>query len=153
MGSSSDEIDRQIRETREHIDENLGLLEERATTDAVRYGRIVAIAFGVAVIAGAGILIYRRVTRPSRLERLHSRLIDTLRELPGSLRDMPEEVVSRLKKPLPSIQLVINGRDEASPGTFEGIVRKVAPAVVGTATSAVMGRLGRRIEPAGSEPD
>jgi hypothetical protein len=93
------------------------------------------------------------VTRPSRLERLHSRLIDTLRELPGSLRDMPEEVVSRLKKPLPSIQLVINGRDEASPGTFEGIVRKVAPAVVGTATSAVMGRLGRRIEPAGSEPD
>ena len=53
MGDSEDEIDRQIKEAREQIDENLGVLEQRATSNAVRYGKIAAVVVGVAVIAGS----------------------------------------------------------------------------------------------------
>jgi hypothetical protein len=147
MGDSADEIDRQIKETREHIDENLGVLEQRATSNAVRYGKIAAVAVGVAVVAGAGILIYRRINRPTRREQLRSMLLEALKDLPDTLRDLPEDVVNRVKKPLPSIKIVVNGEEEArEPGTLESIVRRVAPALVGTASSAVIGRFTRSPE-------
>jgi hypothetical protein len=144
MGASADEIDRQISETREHIDENLGVLEKRAASNAMRYGRLAAIVLGVVTVAGAGVLIYRRMNRPSKREQLQSMLVEALRDLPDSLRDLPKEVTSRLKKPLPSIKVVVNG-DEAvrEPGTIETLVRKVAPAVVGTASTALIERFTR----------
>jgi hypothetical protein len=61
MGASADEIDRQINETRDHIDQNLGVLEKRAASNAMRYGRIAAVVLGVVIVAGAGVLIYRRM--------------------------------------------------------------------------------------------
>jgi len=148
MGASADEIDRQINETRDHIDQNLGVLEKRAASNAMRYGRIAAVVLVVATVAGAGVLVYRRMNRPSRREQLQSMLLEALRDLPGSLRDLPDEVTSRLKKPLPSVRVVVNG-DEAGkdPGTLESVVRKVAPAVVGTASTALIERLTRASEP------
>ena len=144
MGDSADEIDRQIKEMREHIDENLGVLEQRATSNAVRYGKIAAVIVGVAVMAGAGVLIYRRINRPTRREQLRSMLMEALKDLPDTLRDLPEDVANKVKKPLPSIKIVVNGEDEArEPGTLESIVRRVAPALVGTASSAVIGRFTR----------
>jgi hypothetical protein len=144
MGDSADDIDRQIKETREHIDENLGVLEQRATSNAVRYGKIAAVIVGVAVMAGAGVLIYRRINRPTRREQLRSLLMEALKDLPDTLRDLPEDVANKVKKPLPSIKIVLNGEDEArEPGTLESIVRRVAPALVGTASSAVIGRFTR----------
>lgn len=151
MGSSADEIDRQIRETRDHIDQNLGVLEKRAASNAMRYGRIAAVVLGVVSVAGVGVLIYRRMNRQSRSERLQSMLIEALRDLPSSLRDLPDEVMSRLKKPLPSVKVVVNGTDDVETrgaGTLERVVRRVAPAVVGTASSALIERLTRRSEPA-----
>lgn len=144
MGASADEIDRQIKETRDHMDKNLGVLEQRAASKAARYGRIVAVAIGVAALAGAGIVIYRRMNQPSRREQLERMLIQALKDLPDTVRDLPDEVTNRLKKPLPSVKVVVNGEDQArGPGTLEGIVRKVAPAVVGTASTALIDRFTR----------
>jgi hypothetical protein len=151
MGPSADEIDRQISETRDHIDHNLGVLEQRAASNAMRYGRIAAVVLGVVSVAGVGVLIYRRMNRQSRRERLQSILIEALRDLPSSLRDLPDEVTSRLKKPLPSVKVVVNGTDDVETrgaGTLDRVVRRVAPAVVGTASSALIERLTRRSEPA-----
>jgi hypothetical protein len=148
MGAAADQIDRQIKETREHMDENLDTLEKRAASNAVRYGRIAAVVLGVVAVAGTGVLIYRRVRRPSRKEQLQSMVLEVLKDLPDSLRDMPGEVVTRLKKPLPSIKVVVNGKGEArEPGTLEGIVRKVTPPLVTTASSALIARLTRAGEP------
>jgi len=147
MGASTDEIDRQIGETRDHIDEKLSVLERRAASNAVRYGRVAAVVLGVVAVAGAGILIFRRINRPSRREKLQGMLIDALKDLPDTLRDLPEEVTSRLKKPLPSIKVVVNGKDDSiEPGTVDGIVRKVVPAVVTTASGALIDRFVRRAD-------
>jgi hypothetical protein len=106
MGASTDEIDRQINETRDHIDQNLGVLEKRAASNAMRYGRIAAAVLGVVSAAAVGVLIYRRMNRPSRREQLQSMVIEAMRNLPDSLRDLPDEVTSRLKKPLPTVKVV-----------------------------------------------
>ena len=147
MGASADEIDRQIKETREHIDENLGLLEQRAASNAVRYGKMAAVIIGVVAVTGAGVLIYRRVNRPTRTEQLRSMLVEALKDLPDSLRELPDEVATRLKKPLPSIKVVVNGEKAEEPGTLERIVRRVAPAVMGSASTAVIERLTRSSDP------
>jgi len=148
MGASADEIDRQIKETRDHMDENLDMLERRAASNAMRYGRIAVVVFGVVAVAGTGVLIYRRMRRPSRREQLQSMVLEVLRDLPDRLRDLPGEVGSRVKKPLPSIKVVVNGEDETkAPGTLESIVRKVTPAVVTTASGALIERITRQSEP------
>jgi hypothetical protein len=148
MGAAADEIDRQIDETRDHIDANLGVLEQRAASNAKRYGRVAAVVLGVVAVAGAGVLIYRRINRPSRRDRLQGMLIAALKDLPDSLRDLPDEVKSRLKKPLPSIQVVINGKEDSKePGAVESIVRKVAPAFVTTASGALIDRFVRQSDP------
>jgi hypothetical protein len=153
MGPAADEIDRQIRETRDSMNENIGVLEQRAASKAVRYGRIIAGTLGLAVVAGAGVLIYRRMNQPSRREQLQRRLIDALKDLPDSVRDLPDEVTARLKKPLPSVKVVINGEDQATePGTLGSIVRKVAPAVVGTASTALIRRFTRPPDLTGGRP-
>ena len=143
MGASADEIDRQIKETREHIDENLGVLEKRAASNAVRYGKIAAVIVGVVAVAGAGVLVYRRMNRPTRTERLRSIVIEALKDLPGSIRDLPDDVSARLKKPFPSIKVLVNDEASEKPGTMERVVRRVAPAVIGTASSALIERFTR----------
>jgi hypothetical protein len=152
MGASTDEIDRQINETRDHIDENLAVLERRAASNATRYGRLAAMVLGVVAMAGAGVLIYRRVKRPSRHQQMQVMLIEALKELPHTLRDLPDEVTARLKKPLPSIKVVVNGADDAKqPGTIESIMRKVAPAVVTSASGALIDRFARPSDPLDAE--
>jgi hypothetical protein len=148
MGAEADEIDRQISETRDHIDENLGVLERRAASNAMRYGRVAAVVLGVVAVAGAGVLIYRRINRPSRREQLQGMVIQALKDLPDSLRDLPEEVTSRLKKPLPSIKLEVNGAGASSePATLGRIARKVAPTIVTTASGALLDRFVRQPDP------
>jgi hypothetical protein len=142
MGPSADEIDRQIRK-REQIDENLDVLEQRSAWNAVRYGKIAAVAVGIVAVAGAGLLIYRSMNRSKRSEQLRSMVKAALKDLPDTLRDLPDEVSARLKKPLPSIKVVVNAEEPEEPGTLERIVRRVAPGVVGTTSSAVIERFTR----------
>jgi hypothetical protein len=57
-------------------------------------------------------------------------------------------VTSRLKKPLPSLKVVVNGEEAGQePAMLESVVRKVAPAVVGTASTALIERFTRSSEP------
>jgi hypothetical protein len=104
MGPSKDEIDLQMKQAREHAHENLGDLEQPAASNAVSYVKIAAVIVGVAVVAGAGVLIYRRMNRRTRTEQLRNMVAAALRDLPGSLRELPDEVSTRLKRTLPSIK-------------------------------------------------
>ncbi|HEY1420231.1 MAG TPA: hypothetical protein VGG90_05925 [Candidatus Dormibacteraeota bacterium] len=117
------------------MDENLEVLEKRATSNGVRYGKLVAIALGAAAVGGVGLLVYRRLRKPTLKDRLRGMSIDSLREL-------AEELTSRLKS-LPSVTLTVNERPEDEPGILENIMRRVAPAVVGTASTALLHRITR----------
>jgi len=136
MGASTREIERQIKETRERMDDNLNDLEGRAASSAVRYGRVAAIVVAAIAIGGAGFLIYRRMHRPTLKDRLDGLSIESLREL-------AEELSGRLKERLPSVTVTVNDKSPREPGTVESIVRKIAPALVGTASTALLERVVR----------
>lgn len=134
MGASANQIERQIEETRHRMDENLNELEDRAASNARRYGRIAAVAIGALALIGAGLLVYRRTRKPA----LQKKFMDHVSM--GSLRDFAGDLRSRVKKTIPSVTLTINERSE-EPGAVESIVRKVAPAIVGTASTALLDRV------------
>jgi hypothetical protein len=139
MGRSADEIDRQIKETRDRMDQNLEVLEERATSSAIRYGRIAAVVVGVVAAGGAAFLVYRRFRRPTWKDRLASLS-------PDSLHALADELASRFKdakKAMPSVIVTVNGKHDAEPGALESIVRKVGPSLVGTASTALIERVTR----------
>lgn len=142
MGSSAYEIEREIRATRDRLDVNLNELEGRAATNAVRYGRVAAIAAGVGALGIAAYFIWRRTHRPTLRDRLEGLSLDSLREL-------ADEVSGRLKAQMPSVTVRVNEQQPEEPGTVESILRKVAPAVLGTASTAVL----RRVAPAGEGSD
>ena len=111
MGASAREIERQIEETRARMDTNLNRLEDKAQSSAVRYGKIAGVVLGAAVLGGLALLIYRRTHRPTLRDRL------------------------------PSVTVRVNEKTEEEPGTVESIIRKVAPALAGTAGSALLSRI------------
>jgi hypothetical protein len=132
MGASAREIEREIKETRERMDENLTRLEGSAASSAIRYGRLAAIGVGVVAAAGIAYLVYRRTRKPRLRQRLNDASIERVREL-----------LDKLREELPSVTVTVNDRTEREPGTFESILRKVAPAIVGTASTAVLERIAR----------
>ena len=135
MGASTDEIDREITSTREHLDENLGVLERRAASGARRIGLYVAAGVGAGLLVGGiAFLAYRRFRRPSLRDRLEG-------VLPDVLTGLPDEVRSKLR--MRPIKIVISEQSEAEPGMWEAIGRKVAPAVASTAVGAAMSRMFR----------
>lgn len=139
MGAPANEIERQIKETRDRIDENLGALERRAASNAMRYGRIAAVVIGLALAGGAGLVLYRRLRRPTLKDRLENMSVQSLREL-------ADQVTARIKKPLPSVKLTVNEKSETEPGVVESIVRKVGPAIVGSASTALIERTIRPVD-------
>jgi hypothetical protein len=134
MGASAREIERQIKETRERMDDNLTRLEGRASSSAVRYGRIAAIVLGAVAVGGIAYVVYRRTHRPTLRDRLDDLSLDKLKTVIAEASD-------RLRDRLPSVTVRLNERTEEEPGTVEDIIRKVAPALVGTAGSALLSRL------------
>jgi hypothetical protein len=135
MGASSAEIDQEIRDARGELDETLGVLERRAARGAQVYGRIFAgVAVGVAVVV-VGVLVYRRRQQSNVVKRFRDVVFE-------SVRDLPDEMTSKLKKKLP-IKVVITDKDDEAGGgnAWSGIVAKIAPTLVGSATGAVMARL------------
>jgi len=133
MGASAREIERQIKETRDRMDGNLDRLEGQAASDARRYGIVAAAVLGLAVVATAGIVLYRRMHRPTLRDRLDELSL-------SNLRSLAEELSGSLKERMPSVTVRVNEKTDEEPGTVESIVRKVAPALVGTAGSALLNR-------------
>ncbi len=134
MGASAREIEREIKQTRERMDDNLTRLEGQAASRARRYGVIAAALLGVAIVATAGAVLYRRTHRPTLRDRIDDLSLDHLRQLAS-------ELSANLKDRVPSVTVRVNEKTDAEPGTVESIVRKVAPALVGTAGSALLNRL------------
>jgi hypothetical protein len=124
MGPSKDEIDGRTRETREHADENVRV-QEQEESDLTRYGKIAAVVVGAAAVAIVGVVIYRRVNRPARREQLRRMLVEALEDLPDTLRELPDEIVGKIKQPLPSIKIVVNRetRDRVR-GALENMIRR-----------------------------
>lgn len=138
MGASADEIDREIRETRAHLDENIGVLEHRAASSARRVGSMAAIGLvaGLA-IAGVAYLVYRRVRKPSLTDRVHDLLPDAITNLPDDLLDLLRN--RRLKV------VVSTNEEDARPGAWASIGGKVAPALASAiATAALAKVLGKK---------
>jgi len=145
MGASAREIEREIRETRDRMDENLTQLEGKAASSAVRFGRIAAIGLGVLVAGAGAYLLMRRMRKPTLKDRLDGLSIDQLRSL-------TDELSGRLKDELPSVTVTVNEKTEREPGTLESILRKVAPALIGTASTAVLERVARPAGEADGHP-
>jgi hypothetical protein len=131
MGASSAEIDQEIRKTRDELGRQLTVLERRAASGARKYGLMAAgLAVGVLAVA-AGVVLYRR-RRRTPVTRLHS-MVRSAQRLPERARELlPIKVVVTDK-----------ARDERAPGTLASIASKVAPAIAGSATGAVLARFGR----------
>jgi hypothetical protein len=82
-------------------------------------------------------MIYRRRQQKKLGKRLHQVLFESVREL-------PEEMTSKLKKRLPIKVLITDQADDGGEGSaWNGIAAKIAPTLVGSATGAVMARLRR----------
>jgi hypothetical protein len=137
LGASSAEIDQQRRETRSELDQTLGVLEHRAAAGARRYGLMAAgVAVGLIAVA-AGVLVYRQRRQRTLVKQLHEVLFETV-------RDLPDEVTSRLRRRLP-IKVVVTSRanEEGAASRWAGMAQKMAPAVVGPAAGAIFSRLRR----------
>jgi len=135
MGASSAEIDQEIRATRSELDQKLGVLERRAASGARKYGRYVAgVAAGVLAV-GIGVVIYRRRRDRAQVRRLHEFVFETI-------RDLPEEVTTRLKEKLP-IKVVVTDKahKEGASNPWMGLAQAIAPTVVGSAAGAVVARM------------
>ncbi len=144
MGASAREIEREIKVTRDRMDENLTQLEGRAAGNAARYGRLAAIAAGVVAAGAVAFLVYRRTRKPTLRDRIDDVSIE-------NLRAMLDNLSARLKEDLPSVTVRVNEKAEREPSTIEAIVRKVAPAVLGTASTALLERISARSTPASAE--
>ena len=135
MGASSTEIGEEIRETREELDQKLGILERRAASGARTYGRVAAgVAVGVLAVA-IGVVVYRRRRRRTTVKQLHRSLFKAVRDLPGGAK-------ARLKEKLP-IKIVVTDKDheEGKSNPWAGLAEKIAPTVVGSATGAILARM------------
>jgi hypothetical protein len=115
MGASAREIEQEIKQTRDRMDQNLTVLERRAASNAIRVGKVVAVAAGAAAGLVGGLLLYRRLRKPALRDRL---------------------------KALPTVKVTVNEKSK-EPGTLETILRKVGPALVGTASTALFTRIAR----------
>lgn len=130
MGASAREIEREVKETRDGMDAHLAQQEGSATNRVVRYGRWVAVGIGVLAAAGVGFLVYRRMRKPTLRDRLSDIRVKRLREL-----------LEKFREELPSVTVTLNDKSAREPGTVESIVRTVAPALIGTASTAVLERI------------
>jgi hypothetical protein len=142
MGASSAEIDQEIKAARGELDETLGVLESRAARGARVSARVAASVLVGAAVVVVGVMVYRRRQQKNVVKRLHHVLYE-------SVRDLPKEMTSKLKKQLP-IKVVITDKDDAGDegSAWNTIAAKIAPTLVGSATGAVMARLRRTPEEA-----
>jgi hypothetical protein len=137
MGASSAEIDQEIKDTRRELDAKLVILERRAASGVRVYGRVAAgVAVGVLAVV-VGVVIYKR--------RRDRKVVNQVRDVLVDMKDLPAEVIARLKARLPIKVVVIDRAHEAStPNGWVGLAQKIWPTVVGSAAGAVASRMRGR---------
>jgi hypothetical protein len=128
MGDSSDEIDRQTRETRARLDQELEVLEEHAESSERQYWRVAAgVGVGLAAVV-IGVMIYRRARRRSLVKQVRDVLFESVRDLPDEVTSRLDEVTSRLKDRFPNRDAVMDRAHEAGDlaSAWAGMAGKVA---------------------------
>lgn len=80
--------------SRDQLEQKLAVIETRARDLAQRHGRLATgIAVTAAVAFGIGMLVYRRRSRKSMMQRAQA-------AIPDSLWEIPDELIAQLKKPI-----------------------------------------------------
>ncbi len=147
MGSSSSEINDQIATTREQIDANLDVLEQRASSGLKRAGMLAVIGLAAALVAGGiAYLVFRRVHQPTVAERVQDAMPDFSnfqKELKKRFGDRPFKVV------ITSADADTAERESIWAST----ARRVAPTLVTSAASALVGAAIRRRQSPESQPE
>ena len=150
MGTSSDEIARQIAETREDIEEKIVVLRERSARAVRRSKRALLIAAGVgaaAAIAVAGGIVIYRMTRPvtvrERVQRvIPGRWFDRLQHL----RDAWE---IGIRRQVPPVRLYVGDKqvgEEPPANTTQKIAIRLAQAAGTAIGGAIVQRVMSRFD-------
>lgn len=150
MATPSDEIVRQISETRGEMESRILELRERGRRTVNRTRRLAVIGAGVAAGAllavGIGVAVYRMTRPPTVEERL-------LRVLPGrlqGLRGLGRLARVRLQEGLPPMRLYVGDRQvgEEPPSTrWEKIGIRFAQTFASAAAGAFVNRFMQRLSP------
>lgn len=137
MGDSSAEIDQQIKETRQHLEANLGVLESRTVSGARRAVRIAAlVGIGLAATAGVALVVYAVRRRRSVAARLHD-------VVPGSIRDLPRGLSKKLKRPRAVKVVIADDAQSSDSRAWRAIAEKVATTLAMSAATAISSRILR----------
>ncbi|MDQ6918181.1 MAG: hypothetical protein M3Z98_02360 [Candidatus Dormibacteraeota bacterium] len=150
MGNSSDEIARQIAETRDGIEDKILTLRERGEIAVRRSKRALLIAAGVGAAAAiavvGGIAIYR-MTRPvTRRERIQRVIPPTWWERAKNLRDSWELGV---RKQVPPLRVFVGDKqvgEEPPANTTQKIALRVAQAAGTAIGGAIVQRVMSRFD-------
>jgi hypothetical protein len=136
VGASSAEIERQITETRQHLDANLKVLERRAASGARKAARVAAmIGVGVASAAAVGLVAYR-------LTRHRSPAAVVRDAVPGSFRRLLRRVANAFEQRPRTVKVVVADADDSGgPSTWRAIAEKVATTVAVSAAGALVSRI------------
>jgi len=153
MGSSSDEIAREIAGTREDIEERIVTLRQRSREVVRRSRRALLIGAGVgagaAVLVVGGVVIWR-MTRPTSMrERVERVIPPTIWE---RARHVVESVELGLRRSVPPVRLYVGDRqvgEEAATTRWEKIGLRFAQAAGSAVGAALIARLMGRIKSGG----
>ena len=150
MGTSSDQLERQIAEVRGSMESKIVELRERSRVQVRRLSRTAMIALGVGAAVGVtvvgALLVYRLTRPPTRRERLE-------RVVPAGLlkdvRRLRQTLELGLRRQVPPMRLYVGDRQagEEKPTTrFEKIAIQAGRAAGTAAASAVVARLLDRLK-------
>lgn len=152
MGASSDQLNREIAETRSSIEARIVELRQQGRRQVRRYARTALIAIGVGAavgVAAVGIYAMYRYTRPpSRRERLQ-RFVPTAVAL--RLRDVArlrESLELGLRRQIPSMRVYVGDRqigEDPPRSRFRGLAVDAAQALGTAAGTALATSLARRV--------
>ncbi|HVD00669.1 MAG TPA: hypothetical protein VNG93_05925 [Candidatus Dormibacteraeota bacterium] len=150
MGASSDEITRQIAETRDEIEGKIVTLRERGEVAVRRGKRLALIAAGVGAgiaVVGIGAFIVYRMTRPASTRERIERVIPTRWwERVISLRRTVEEGVRRQVPPMRVYVGDRQGGEEPPSSNAQKIALRLAQAAGTAIGGAIVQRLMQRFE-------
>jgi hypothetical protein len=152
MGASSDQLNREIAETRSSIESRIVELRQRGRRQVRRYTRTAVIALGVGAAVGVAAVgayvVYRYTRPPSRRERLQ-RLVPGA--VAGRLQDLGrlrESLELGLRRQIPSMRLYVGERqvgEEPSRSRVQRMAVEAAQAMGTAAGTALAASLARRL--------
>lgn len=150
MGTSSDEIARQIAETRDGIEGRIVVLRERGEIAVERGKRAALIAAGVgagiAVVAVGAFIVYRMTRPTSTRERIERVIPSSWWERLTHLRHTVEEGVRRQ---VPPVRMYVGDRqvgEEPPSSTAQKVALRLAQAAGTAIGGAIVERILQRFE-------